>query len=77
MGLRLACLVCLVGFVGYWFINGVSSINWTLTIPLIAGAILASYPAAYATHKLPKKLLGIFVSITIIILGVTVLIKIL
>lgn len=70
-------LVCLIGFMCYWFYNGINSINWMLTIPLIIGAVLASYPAAYATHKIPKKLLGIFVSTTITILGIGVLIKIL
>ncbi len=70
-------LVCVIGFIGYYVINGINSINWMLTIPLVLGAVLASYPAAYATHKIPKKLLGILVSITITILGIAVLIKIL
>ena len=70
-------LVCLVGFMGYWLMNGINSINWMLAIPLIIGAISASCPAAYATHKISKKLLGIFVSTTITILGIAVLIKML
>lgn len=70
-------LVCLVGFTGYWLANGIDSINWMITIPLIIGAMFATFPAAYATNKIPKKLLGILVSITITILGITVLLKLL
>jgi len=68
-------LVCVFGFIGYWYLNGVSSINWTICIPLIVGALLASYPAAWATHKFPKKYLGILVAVTVTLLGIGLLLK--
>ena len=68
-------LVCLIGFLGYWLIKGIKTINWSIAIPLIAGALLATYPAAYMTNKIPKKLLGVLVSITIILMGIAVLTK--
>lgn len=68
-------IVCVVAFFGYWYLNGLSSINWNLTIPLVTGALMATLPAAYATHKMPKKTLGIMVSFTIITLGAWLLIK--
>ena len=67
-------LVCLAGFGGYWVIKGVH-LNWALTIPLIIGAVLATFPAAYATHKTPSKAFGIFVAVSIILLGIGVLIN--
>jgi len=70
-------LVCVFGFLGYWYLNGINSINWAIAIPLIIGALLATFPAAYATHKFPTKLLGILVAITVISLGIGILIKIL
>jgi uncharacterized membrane protein YfcA len=68
-------IVCVFGFLGYWYFNSLSSINWDLTIPLIIGAILSTFPAAWATHKFPKKYLGILVSIAVILLGIGVLVK--
>lgn len=67
-------IVCLIGFVGYWTTEGIY-LNWGLTISLIMGAILATLPAAYATHKSPLRVLGILVAITMILLGIGVLIK--
>jgi len=64
-----------VGFIGYWLTKGISDINWTIAIPLIIGACLATFPAAYATNRVPKKILGVLVSMTIIILGIAVLAK--
>jgi len=68
-------LVCVAGFIGYWLTNGISDINWTIAIPLIVGAVLATFPAAYATNKVPKKKLGILVSTAILLLGIAVLVK--
>ena len=68
-------LVCVVGFIGYWLTNGINDINWTIAIPLIIGACLATFPAAYVTNRIPKKILGVLVSITIVILGIAVLAK--
>jgi uncharacterized membrane protein YfcA len=70
-------LVCVVAFLGYWYLNGLSAINWDLAIPLIIGAVLATPFAAYATHKVPKKILGVMVSLTIIVLGAWILVKLL
>jgi len=68
-------LVCVVGFTVYWLVKGISDINWIVAIPLIIGACLASFPAAYATNRVPKKRLGVLVSVTILILGIAVLVK--
>lgn len=68
-------LVCLVGFIGYWYTKGIGSIDWSLAVPLIVGAILVTFPAAYATNKSSNRLLGILVAITIILLGIGVLMK--
>lgn len=65
-------IVCLVGFIGYWLVKGMT-INWMLAIPLISGAVLATYPAALTTTKIPRRLLGILVAITVTLLGVCVL----
>ncbi|MDI6826380.1 MAG: sulfite exporter TauE/SafE family protein [Candidatus Aenigmarchaeota archaeon] len=68
-------IVCLVGFIGYWSTKGIGTINWTLAIPLIFGAILATYPAACTTTKIPRRLLGILVAITVMLLGLGVLVN--
>jgi uncharacterized membrane protein YfcA len=68
-------LVCVVGFMGYWYFSGINAIEWGVAVPLIAGAVSATFPAAYATHKFPTKYLGLMVSITITLLGVWVLTK--
>ncbi|MGC9014609.1 MAG: sulfite exporter TauE/SafE family protein [Thermoproteota archaeon] len=68
-------IVCFFGFIGYWLTKGISSIDWALAIPLISGAILATYPAAFSTTKIPRRLLGMLVGITTTLLGIGVLMK--
>lgn len=68
-------IVCVFGFLGYWYMNGIASIKWEMAVPLVMGALLATYPAAWATQMLPKKLLGLLVAITVTLLGIGVLIK--
>jgi uncharacterized membrane protein YfcA len=68
-------IVCLVGFACYLLLNGIHSINWGLATSLIFGSLLATYPAVYTTIKIPKKTLGILVSIAIIFLGIFTLVR--
>jgi uncharacterized membrane protein YfcA len=68
-------VVCLVGFTCYLVLNGMHSINWSLVASLIFGSLLAIYPAVYTTIKIPRKTLGIFVSIAIIFLGIFTLVR--
>jgi uncharacterized membrane protein YfcA len=67
--------VCLIGFTCYFLLNGMRSINWNLTAPLILGSILSIYPAVYTTIKISRKMLGLIVAIGIILLGISTLIR--
>jgi len=68
-------IVCLVGFTCYLVLNGMYSINWNLAASLISGSLLSTYPAVYTTIKIPRKTLGMLVSIAIILLGISTLMR--
>ena len=68
-------IVCLVGFACYLLLNGMYSINWNLAASLISGSLLSTYPAVYTTIKIPRKTLGMLVSIAIILLGISTLMR--
>jgi uncharacterized membrane protein YfcA len=68
-------ILCLVGFTCYLLLNGMHSINWGLAASLIFGSLLATYLAVYTTIKIPRKTLGILVSIAITLLGISTLMR--
>lgn len=65
--------VCLFAIIAYEALF--KSLNWSIAIPLITGAILASYPASYATSRLPHREAGIAVGIFVVLLGAITLIR--
>jgi len=65
-------LVCIVALLVYLLKEEVIW-NWGLAVPLIAGAVLATYPAAYTAHRMPKRKLGLAVAVFITALGANTL----
>jgi len=66
--------VCLVSFTLYLLFKQVHII-WEIAIPLICGAVCATYPATYFTFKTKERTLGGLVALLVIGLGVNTLLK--
>ncbi len=65
--------ICVVGFLAYLFIEGVSALNWSLIVSLLIGGVVSTPFAVYAVKKSKPKKLVLVVGVVSIILGALVL----
>lgn len=58
----------------FYFLIGFGNIHWEIILALLAGGIIGAPIAAFVCGKLPKRVLGLLVAITVIILSCRILI---
>ena len=59
----------------FLFFIGTNNFRWDLVVALLTGGIIAAPIAAFSCKKLPKRLLGIFVGMIVIIFSLRMLLK--
>ena len=66
---------CFVGLAAYLVLHG--QVNWTLAIPLTAGAVLSVPMATLTVRRLPEAAMRISVGVVTFLLGILTLVKLL
>jgi uncharacterized membrane protein YfcA len=69
--------ICIVGFITWTLLKGISLAELQLLIPLCIGALIAPAVGAYMTYRLPTAKLKKVMGAVILILGVLTLLKVL
>ena len=59
----------------FLFLIGWENFNWIIVLGLLIGGMICAPMAAYVCKKIPQRILGVLVGVTILILSIRMILK--